>query len=83
MHVGTRFRCTSTPLSDVRFPIDTERPLTSLKNPLGNRVKRQTAKPSMIDHVGAKTSAIRVPVIVSCASRMRLGRISTMIEAIR
>ena len=63
--------------------IDTERPLTSLKNPLGNRVERQTAKSSMIDHAGAKTSAIRVPVIVSHPSSMRLGRISPTIEAMR
>ena len=73
VHVEKRFPCTWTPLSDVHFPIDTERPLTGLKNhPWGTGVERHTAKPSMIDHARAKTSAIRVPV-----NRFRFMRSST------
>ena len=84
MHVEKRFRCTSTPLSDVRFPIDKERPLTALKKPPpGNAVERDNAKPSTIGHADATTSTIWVPVIVSRASSMRLGRVSGTIKAIR
>ena len=47
MHVETRFPCTSIPSSDVYLPIDTERPLTTLKNQLwatGSNAKPQGRK---------------------------------------
>ena len=86
MHGETRFPCTSTPLSDVRFPIDTERPLTALKNlhATGSSAEPQISK-IVDDRPRRRNNAgdPQVPVFVSRASITRLARISTKTEAIR
>ena len=81
------FSGTSTPLSDVRFPIDMGRPLTALKNHLqatGSSAEPQVRK--IVDDRPRRRNNLgdpQVPVIASPASSTRLARISDTTEAIR